>query len=40
LRRPPDANGLNGFVAALLHGARDETIIAGIVGSDEYFARL
>ena len=40
LRRPPDANGLNGFVAALLHGARDETMIAAIVGSDEYFARL
>ena len=40
LRRPPDANGLNGFVTALMLGARDETLVAGIVGSDEYLARL
>jgi hypothetical protein len=40
LRRPPDGNGLNGFVTALMLGARDETLVAGIVGSDEYLARL
>jgi hypothetical protein len=40
LRRPADSNGLNGFVAALMRGDRDETLIATIVGSDEYLARL
>jgi hypothetical protein len=40
LRRAPDATGLSGFVSALMHGVREETLIAGIVGSDEYLARL
>ena len=40
LRRAADENGLNGFVAALMQGVRDETLIAAIVGSDEYIARL
>jgi N-acetylneuraminic acid mutarotase len=40
LRRPPDGGGLNSFVTALMLGARDETLIAAMVGSDEYLARL
>jgi hypothetical protein len=40
LRRPADSNGLNGFVAALMGGIRDETLIAAIVGSDEYIGML
>jgi hypothetical protein len=40
LRRPADANGLNGFVDALIGGTRDEALIAAIVGSPEYIARL
>jgi N-acetylneuraminic acid mutarotase len=40
LRRPADLLGLEGFVAALMQGVRDETVIAAIVGSDEYIGRL
>ena len=40
LHRPADANGLNSFVTALMLGARDEALLASIVGSDEYIARL
>jgi hypothetical protein len=39
LRREADPNGLNGFVNALQHGLRDETAMAVLVGTDEYFAR-
>ena len=39
LRRPADPNGLNAFVSALRQGLRDETAIAIILASDEYFAR-
>ena len=40
LHRPADASGLNGFVTALMLGARDESLLANIIGSDEYMARL
>jgi hypothetical protein len=40
LHRPGDASGLNGFVTALMLGARDESLMANIIGSDEYIARL
>jgi Domain of unknown function (DUF4214)/Bacterial Ig domain len=40
LHRAPDANGFAGWVAALNSGERDEAIIAGFVGSDEYARRL
>jgi autotransporter-associated beta strand protein len=40
LRRPADPTGLNSFVGALLSGVRDESIIAILVGSDEYLNRL
>ena len=33
---PADPTGLNIFVSALQNGARDEDIIAVIVGSNEY----
>ncbi|HEV3085290.1 MAG TPA: kelch repeat-containing protein, partial [Gemmataceae bacterium] len=36
LHRQADAFGLNSFVTALMLGARDESVIANIVGSDEY----
>jgi uncharacterized repeat protein (TIGR03803 family) len=39
LHRPADATGLNGFTMALQQGVPSETVIASIVGSDEYFAR-
>jgi hypothetical protein len=35
-----DKAGLMNFVAALNAGSRDEQIVAALVGSDEYFARL
>jgi hypothetical protein len=40
LHRSPDASGFAGWVAALHSGARDETVIAGFVGSAEYARRL
>ncbi|HEV3080369.1 MAG TPA: kelch repeat-containing protein [Gemmataceae bacterium] len=40
LHRPADATGLNNFASALGQGTRDETIVADIVGSVEYLARL
>jgi N-acetylneuraminic acid mutarotase len=40
LHRQADPIGLDGFVADLIQGARDETVIAAIVGSDEYIGRL
>jgi hypothetical protein len=36
LHRPADAGGLNGFVAALNQGARDQDVIAAILSSLEY----
>ena len=40
LRRPADSTGLIAFVTALQSGSRREQVIAIIVGSDEYLARL
>jgi N-acetylneuraminic acid mutarotase len=40
LHRPADPLGLMDFVGALMQGQRDETVIAAIVGSDEYIGRL
>jgi hypothetical protein len=40
LGRSADASGLGFSVNALQIGVRDEQILAAIVGSDEYFARL
>jgi subtilisin-like proprotein convertase family protein len=40
LHRKADPFGLNSFVNALAHGATDQQIIADIVSSDEYFARI
>src|SRR5260370_31283848 len=37
LLRPPDPRGLNGWVNLPAHGVRDETVIADILGSPEYF---
>ncbi len=39
LRRGGDPGGVSYWVDQLGHGYRDETLIAGFVGSDEYFAR-
>jgi uncharacterized repeat protein (TIGR01451 family) len=39
LRRPTDPAGLNLWVSELQHGARQEDILAAILGSDEYLAR-
>jgi hypothetical protein len=39
LHRTAAAAELNPWVSALLEGARDEQVIAGILSSDEYFAR-
>ena len=40
LRRGADPGGEAGWAGVLQHGGRDEQVIAGLVGSDEYFARL
>jgi uncharacterized protein GlcG (DUF336 family) len=40
LHRPADSTGLAVGVAFLRRGGRDETLTAGIVSSDEYFARV
>jgi hypothetical protein len=40
LRRPSDSGGFANALAALQHGTRDETIIAALVGSSEYFSRI
>lgn len=40
LGRAADSGGLNVFAGFLLQGARDEDVIAYIVGSPEYFARF
>ena len=41
LHRPADSGGVSSYVSAVLNGGlRQEDVIARIVGSDEYFARL
>ena len=40
LGRSADSLGLSVFANQLSQGARDEDIIALVVGSDEYFGRL
>jgi hypothetical protein len=40
LGRAAEPGGLGGWVATLQHGARDEQVIAGIVGSPEYFGHF
>ena len=40
LNRNADSDGLNHFVAAMLQGTRREPVIAGILGSDEYFSNF
>jgi hypothetical protein len=40
LRRNPDIGGLNAFTSALQQAVSNDQILAVIVGSDEYFARL
>ena len=40
LHRTPDSNGVAGFVNAMQHGEREEQVVAGIVGSPEYYSRV
>ena len=40
LQRPADAGGLAGWLNAVSHGLRDEGLLAGVAGSQEYFDRL
>ncbi len=40
LRCQADSTGLNDFTTALANGARNEQVLATIVGSDEYFRRI
>jgi titin len=40
LNRPADPSGLNGFMAGLAGGLRDEMLTATLLGSDEFFSRL
>jgi hypothetical protein len=40
LHRPADQEGLSAAVSLLSSGVRDETIIAGLIASDEYAARV
>ena len=39
LHRPVDSTGLANALQALKHGAANEAIISGVVGSDEYLAK-
>jgi hypothetical protein len=39
LRRAADPAGLNLWASDLQHGARDDEVLAAILGSDEYLAR-
>ena len=39
LHRPADSTGLANALMALKHGAAEEAIVSGVVGSDEYLAR-
>jgi autotransporter-associated beta strand protein len=40
LHRSPDPSGLAAWSNALAHGTTDETVIANIIGSDEYYNNL
>jgi hypothetical protein len=40
LRRSADSSGLSYFIGVFPLGARDQDVIATLVGSDEYFRRL
>jgi hypothetical protein len=40
LGRPADAGGLAYFAAALENGARDESVVAALLASDEFFAKV
>jgi hypothetical protein len=40
LGRNPDPAGLNSWTQGLNQGIRDEGVLAGILGSDEYFNRI
>jgi hypothetical protein len=39
LARSADASGVSYYVSALTQGATDESVIAGLVSSDEYYAK-
>jgi hypothetical protein len=39
LKRQADETGLENFTQALLHGTSVETVLAGIMASDEYFGQ-
>jgi hypothetical protein len=39
LNRAADLAGLNEFVNLLQHGSSNESVMATIIGADEYFAR-
>jgi hypothetical protein len=40
LSRAPDSGGLAFWLSAFQHGATDSEVVAGILGSDEYFAAI
>lgn len=40
LRRPSDPGGRDGWVRALQGGTRQEQLVAGLVGSEEYFSQV
>jgi hypothetical protein len=39
LHRDADPTGLAGWVNALMHGMRDEDVLASVIASDEFFAQ-